>query len=209
MNMQRYRCEDLEQAGFDAPRAAEETWEALLSAGVFVEGDYTFASGQRATLKADAERLYSKPKQLAVVMGHFATFPCVQDADVLLYTPEGMREFTVTLGNELGKPVARTVRKPDAATKYDFMFETAGDEYLAHAAEMPVITEDVVTTLGSAAAMRRLLRPDQTVHSLAMLLRGTINPAFQEGLVDHYLLERHIPTDKDEFHRRLANDSWR
>jgi hypothetical protein len=204
----RYRCDNLEQAGFDAQRAAEETWEALLSAGVFVEGDFMFASGQRATLKADAERLYAKPRQLAVVMGHFATFPCVQDADVLLYAPEGMRQFTTTLGNDLGKPVVRAVRKPNVTSKYDFMFETAGDEYLAHAAEMPVVTEDVVTTLGSVAAMRRLLRPDQSVHSLAMLLRGAVDPAFQAGLVDHYLLEQQIPTDKEEFQRRLVTDDW-
>ena len=204
--LQLSRCANLEAAGFDAQRAAAGTWEALLRAGVFVEGNYTFASGQQATLKADAERLYARPKELAVILGRFATFPCIQDADVLLYVPDGMKQFMSTLGQELGKPVIAAARKPGAASKYDFVFQSAGDEYLAHAAEAPVIGEDVVTTLGSVAAMRRLLRPEQSVHSLAILLRGAVNPAYQAGLTDHYLLTREIPTDSDEFKRRLREE---
>jgi hypothetical protein len=84
------------------------------------------------------------------------------------------------------------------------MFASAEDETLALEAEAPVIGEDIVTTLGSVAGMRKLLRPEQTVHSLAMLLRGTVNPTYQAGLVDHYLLVREIPTDKDEFRQMVA-----
>lgn len=112
---------------------------------MFVEGDFVFASRTHATLKADAERLYDHPRQLAVVVGHFAAYPCVQEADALLYVPDGMR---------------------------------------------------------------KLLPPERMVHSLAMLLRGTVNPQYQAGLVDHYLLERKMPTDKHEFRRRLASDDW-
>jgi hypothetical protein len=162
------RCTDLRQAGFDPHLAAEETWEALLSAGVFREGDFTFASGIQATLKADAERLYEHPRQLATVLGHFAAFPCVQDADVLLYVPYGMRNFIGRLGNELGKPVAHTDKKPGAISKYDFIFRTPKDEDLASSAERPLIGEDVVTTLGSVAGLRKLLRAGQSVHSLAI-----------------------------------------
>ena len=105
-------CKNLAAPNFNVQKAAEETWQALLSADVFIEGDFTFASGMQATLKADAEQLYHHPKQLAVVLGHFAAFPCVQDADVLLYVPDGWREFTTRLGHELAKPVAHTMRKP-------------------------------------------------------------------------------------------------
>lgn len=185
---------------------AAETWEALLTAGVFVEGDFTFASGKRASLKADAEQLCSHPKQLQTILGFFATHPCVQEADTLLFVPEGMRKFVTILGNELDKPVAKTIRKPGSTSKYDFIFESQTDKDLALASEKPVICEDVVSTLGSVAAIRSLLRPEQNVHSLAMLLRGTVNPEYQVDLTDHYLLERKIPTDKDEF-RRLRTDS--
>jgi len=199
-------CADLEYCGFDAPKAAEETWEAMLSAGVFVEGDFTFASGIHATLKADTERLYSHPKQLQVILGLFATFPCVKSADVLLYVPDGMREFIKILGHELERPVAHTERKPDAVSKYDFMFTSPADEELAIHAKQLLIGEDVVTTLGSVAAVRALLSPLQKVHSLAMLLRGTVDPKYQLGLTDHYLLQREIPTDKVEFQRRLHQE---
>lgn len=194
-DLQKPRCSNLVEAGFDLKKAAEETWEALLSADVFVEGDFTFASGIHATLKADAEKLYDHPKQLAVILGHFATYPCVQDADALLYVPDGMRHFVTLLGKELDKPVVGARRRPGTTSKYDFVFESDADEEVAYAAKAPVIGEDVVTTLGSVAGMRKLLRPEQPVHSLAILLRGTVNPAYQEDLVDHYLLKRKIPTD--------------
>lgn len=201
-------CANLELAGFNAQKAAEETWEALLSAGVFIEGDFIFASGAHATLKADGERLYSKPRQLAVILGHFAAYPCVQEADVLLYVPEGMRQFAVLLGEELDKRVAKA-RKIEGA-RYKFEFESEQDDRLANEAEAPFIVEDIVTTLGSIAGMRSLLTTDKPVHSLAMLLRGTVNPEYRAGLVDHYLLEREIPTDKVEFRRRLKEDRlWR
>jgi hypothetical protein len=206
VELQRPRCIDLERAGFDVKKAADETWEALLSAGVFVEGDFTFASGVHATLKADAERLYARPKQLNVILGHFAAYPCVQDADALLYVPDGMRRFMTLLGKELGKPVIGALRKPGATSTYDFVFETQEDETLALSALRPVIGEDIVTTLGSVAGMRSLLRPEQSVHSLAMLLRGRVDPKYQTGLSDHYLVAREIPTDKHEFWRRLEEN---
>jgi orotate phosphoribosyltransferase len=204
--LQQPRCIDLEGAGFNVQKTADETREALLSAGVFIEGNFEFASGIKATLKVDAELLYEKPKQLEIILGHFATFPCVQDADVLLYVPNGMRSFMTMLGEELNKPVAGVIRKPGVTSKYDFVFQSTKDEELALSATSPVIGEDVVTTLGSVAGVRSLLKPEQSVHSLAMLLRGTVDPVYQTGLTDHYLLVRDIPTDKDEFKRQFAKD---
>jgi len=207
-DLQKSRCSNLVEAGFDTIKAAEETWESLISADVFIEGDFTFASGIHATLKADAEKLYDHPKQLAVILGHFATYPCVQDAEVLLYVPDGMRQFVTLLGKELDKPVVGAKRRPGAISKYDFVYESDADEEIALKSKAPVIGEDIVTTLGSVAGIRKLLRPEQPVHSLAMLLRGTVNPVYQEGLVDHYLLKRKIPTDKNEFKRMLEENSF-
>ncbi len=177
----------------------------MLSAGVFLEGNFTFASGLQATLKADAEKLYFHPRQLEVVLGHFVTFPCVKNADVLLYVPDGMRKFINVLGERLEKPVAHTIRRPGATSKYDFAFKSQEDKELAYSAERPFIGEDVVTTLGSVAALRKLLPVDRTAHSLAMLLRGQVNEENRDGIVDHYLLAREIPMDKDEFRRQLAS----
>jgi hypothetical protein len=197
------RCSNLEEAGFNYQKASEDVWEAMLSAGVFIEGECTFASGIQATLKADAEQLYNHPRQLDKMLGLFATFPCVEDADVLLYVPDGMRAFVTQLGQELEKPVAQTQRRPDSSSKYDFIFRTEEDRDLATSAQLPLIGEDVVTTLGSVAALRSLLGPNQDVHSLALLLRGSVNPTYRVGLTDHYLLERMIPTDKDQFRALL------
>lgn len=63
-----------------------------------------------------------------------------------------------------------------------------------------------MTTLGSVAGVRKLLKPDQTVHSLAMLRRDEVNPIYQKGLIDHYLLAKKIPTDKAVFKRMLELD---
>lgn len=199
-------CLNLEASGFDAQVAAEQTWQALLGAGVFVEGDFTFASGLQATIKVDAERLYSHPEQLDVILGYFATFPCVRVADALLYVPNGMRKFVTLLGDELGIPVVATNKKPGATSKYEFVFASEADAVLATSAQRPVICEDVVTTLGSVAGIRALLRPKQDVHSLTILLRGTALPEYKVGLTDHYLLQREIPTDKYEFRRRLQEE---
>ena len=140
-------------------------------------------------------------------MGHFAVFPHVENADVLLYVPEGMKKFMSILGNELQKPVVNAIRRPGATTKYEFEYKTPKDRELALSANAPLIGEDVVTTLGSVAALRRLLSPEQTVHSLAILLRGTVKSEYREMLDDHYLLIRDIPTDKDEFNERLQ-EGW-
>jgi hypothetical protein len=141
---------------------------------------------------------------LQTVLGHFAMFPCIANADVLLYVPNGMRQFITILGQELSIPVAHTRRKPGATTKYDFMFSSKQDKDLALAAKRPRIGEDVITTLGSVAGLRSLLGSEQDVHSLGILLRGEVRPEYQRGLSDHYLLKKFIPTDAREFDRRLA-----
>lgn len=205
----RISCKDLAAQGYDADKAAEEVWEALLLAGAMrvapKEDPFIFASGLRATLKVNAEALDNKPRQQAVVLGHVATFPCVKDADVLLYVPEGMRNFTNILGKEMGKQVVQAARIPESASRYDFRYKTAEDEEMAVTAEHPTLLEDVVTTLGSVAGMVKIMSPEnQDIHSLAFLLRGTVNPEYQIGLTDHYLVERKIPLEVEEFLPQLT-----
>lgn len=198
-------CADIDAIGFNITNAAEDTWEALLSADAFVPGLYRFKSINNATLKVDAEKLLNHPRQLQIVIGYFTTFPCVMSAEVLIPVPDGMNEFTRLVGKELEKPVVRTFQ-PDKDIDYVFDFLSDADRDLALTADRLSVLEDVVTSLGSVAGIRRLLKPEQDVHSLAMLLRGKVNPQYQAGLTDHYLLEREIPTDKDEFYRKLAEE---
>lgn len=190
---------------FDARQAERDTWEVFVGAEAFVEGNFILASGPEATLKVDAEKVFEHPRLMLNVMGHFALHPSMQEADVLLYVPDGMRKFMSILGLVIDKPVAHTQRKLGATSRYEFEFCSKEDEELARSARRPLIGEDVVTSLGSVAGVRRLLHPEQDVHSLALLLRGHVNPEYQKGLTDHYLLVRDIPTDKDEFRSRMAN----
>lgn len=184
---------------FDPERAASEIWQAFIDAECIREGVFNFASGQEATLKIDASELYKHPKQLQIVLGHTAVHPFVQETDVLIYVPDGMRTFATILGEDLGLPVAHMRRKPNATSRYDFEFRDWKDQKIAFDAKNPVILEDVVSTLGSVAGVRKVLRPGPTINSLALLLRGEVNPAYQTGVNDQYLVKKYIPIDKDEF----------
>lgn len=200
-------CKDFPDYKYDIQAVSSGIWDALYISGCFKKGNFSFASGQTATLKVDAEELYNYKEQLDRVIGYFATFPCIVDADALLYVPNGMREFTKMLGKYLGKPVVNIQRRPNHTTKYDFEFSSPEDESLALSANRLVICEDVVTTLGSVAAVRTLLPANKIVHSVAILRRHAVNPKYQEGLIDHYLLELEVPTSSDEFDK-LLEQGW-
>jgi hypothetical protein len=115
-----------------------------------------------------------------------------------------MRQFTTILGQEIDKPVAHVERVVTGMSRYQFTFANPGDRDMARHAQHPRITEDVVTTLGSVAGVRDLLLSSQEVHSVAILLRGEVRPFFQEHLTSHYLLERSISTDADEFEKQFG-----
>ncbi len=198
-------CADLAGAVFDKQKTAEQVWEILLKIGAFQEGDHEFASAQRASLKTNGEELYNHPREYEVMLGLYATFPCIKEADVLLYVPNGWRKLITDLGAGLGIDVAHTERKPDATSRYEFRFSSPTDEALARAALRPRIGEDVVSTLGSVAGVRSLLLPDQDVHVLAMLGRdpGGINEDYAAGMTVHYLLQRYISPNAEEFWHSL------
>lgn len=198
-------CTDLKAAGYDEQKAADDTWDALHRVGAFVEGDFTLASGSRATLKVEADYLYRFPGELCRVLGHAATYPCVKEADTLLYVPKGMKDFTTVLGEVLKIPVAHTEKIP--GVRYGFRFSSEEDKRLALAADRPVIMEDVISTAGSIAGVRALLDPEQDVHALALLTRGDFDPLYAEDTAIHHLVNRYIPKDKDAFNLMQKN-SW-
>ncbi len=196
--------EGYEPETFNPERAAQDTWDSLCRVQAFKEGNFNFASVPNATLKVEADELYKHPREFLVVMSHFALHPRVRDADVITYVPDGMRPFMRVLSLVMNKPLAHVVRKLETKSRYDFMFASEEDEKLAFSAKRLLIGEDVVTSLGSVAGVRQLLPAEQEVHSLALLLRGSVRDEYKKMLTsDNYLLEREIPTDKDEFRSRL------
>jgi hypothetical protein len=204
-------CEDLVAAEFDTVSAAEIAWNGLVHSGSFVEGRWSFADDKPgeppATLKVIGERLLDHPFWRPILVGLFAAYPCVQTADVLTFVPDGPGDFTGALGQALGKSVAYTERTPGGA-RHDFRFKSPADAELAADAKQVFAVEDVLTTGSSVSAARRLFRPDQGFHSLAVLLRGLLKPEYcidighnNEG--PHYLVARAIPRTADGFRKQF------
>lgn len=209
----RASCADLEAAGFNQENVANDVWRLLLHSGAFIErpddDPFEFASGELATLKVDAEVLEHRTEARERIMGYVAAYPCIAEADVLLYVPEGMQKFTTDLGAKLDIPVAHMQRDPkEGALRYDFVFSSPEDRELGLGASQPRILEDVVTTLGSVASVASHLNPDQQdIHSLAFLLRGQVNPEHRARLAaDHYLAKRSVPTSRSEFTAGLTDE---
>lgn len=191
--MPRLACSNEVAAARYEAAAADMVWGAYVDADCIVEGRFKFASFEHpediATVKIDAEALYREgnERQLGIVLGAVAGHPCIQAADILTYVPKGQKKFTHLLGGLTDKDVVDVERSPRSKSRYDFRFATEEGKEQAQSAQRPVICEDIVSTLGSVAGVRGLFLPDQDVHSVAQLLRGEVNPDYQEGLADHYL----------------------
>lgn len=194
----------LEVVRFDPQRAAIETWDALIDAEAFELGEQKLASGATAGIKINAEKLYDHPKQLETVLGHMASHPCVRGADVLMYVAEGMRRPMQTIADTLGKPIAHTV-KVEHAPRYTFAFASKRDEAIAMEAESLAIGEDVVSTFGSIYGTAKLVA-GKDVRSVAMLLRGAVDPEYGGVVQDHYLAQRYVSPDAAVFLQQLQAD---
>lgn len=194
-----WECQNAEAAALYEAEAADRVWGAFVDAGCVLEGQFKFASMKDsdppATVKIDGEKLYKEGNErpLGVVLGAVAGHPCIQEADLITYVPEGPRRFAHLLGGVLGKKVIDIERVPRAKTRYAFRFVSEKAQERAQAALKPRICEDIVSTLGSVAAVRNLFLPEQEVHAIAQLLRGEPNPDYQNGLADHYLARRSLP----------------
>ncbi len=171
-----------------------EVEQAILSAGCLKRGKFILASGVRANLKLDLEELLAYPNQLQIVMAALAAHPVLAIADVIMAVPEGaQRLFGESLSKKLGVPLAE-LRRIQGGSRYDFKFATGNDKKLALAAKHPRIIEDVVTTLGSVAAVARLLDwRKQDVQALAIWRRGAIDPKYARYMKASYLIEKPLP----------------
>lgn len=182
-----------------------EVWELLVKAKVFRRGDFTFASGQKATLKVDMEKIYESNREYRRLLTLFSIHPVVVRSDVLIYVPNGMKRFCHDLSKLINKPVADVVKTANSTNKYDFSFSSSSSRLLAIGAQSPLICEDVVTTLGSVAGVRAILMDTQKVSSLAILLRGKVLEEYKRDIDDYYLLTKYIPYDADGFHNLFGD----
>lgn len=169
---------------------------------------FTFATGQEATLKLDAERLGAHRKIVDRLLGLYALHPCIAEADVLSFVPNGVADFTNELGNRIGKRVIRLFR-PDGAPRTDIRFVSPEDEALAHEARTVCAVEDISRTGFSAHATARVLRganPGLDIHTLSMLQRDAVNPSYEIGegaITYHTFVRQDIPLTVEEFRERF------
>jgi hypothetical protein len=191
---------------------AELVWQSLVDGQVFItrEGgkSFTFATGQQATLKADAESLSNHPGIIKKLLELYAAHPCVREADVLSFVPNGTADFTEQLGKLTGKPIVHLFR-PEGAPRPDMRFKTPEDQEVVKAAKSICAIEDISRTGFSAHITAKILRainPDLEVHTLSMLQRDDVEQQYQEGpdaVVYHTFVRRDIPLEIDTFKQQF------
>lgn len=208
--MKFHRCLEHEVAAL----TSDLVWDSLNEGGAFVTREsgkpFTFATGQQATLKLDAERLGAHPKIIDRLLGLYALHPCVLEADVLSFVPNGMADFAEELSRRVGKPLIRLTRQ-EGASRTDIRFMGQKDEALVRSADMVCAVEDISRTGLSAHAAAGVLRrvsPQLEVHTLSMLQRDTVDPTYEIGadrVVYHTFAHRQIPLELAEFQQEFPD----
>jgi hypothetical protein len=200
---------------YEAPaNDSRMVWESFSEGGVFVtreEGKpFTFATGQEATIKLDAERLAVHPEIIDRLLGLYALHPCVTEADALSYVPNGMADFADKLGRRIGKQVIKLVR-PDGAPRTDIRYVGPDDEALAREVSSVCAVEDISRTGFSAHATARVLReanPGLDVHTLSMMQRDAVDLVYETdpgGVTYHTFVREDIPLSLEEFQQQFPD----
>lgn len=192
----------------------ELIWRSLGEAGAFItrEGGkpFTFATGQKATLKLDAERLADQPKIVERLLGLYALHPCIIEAEALSFVPNGMSDFADKLSRCIGKQLIRLTR-PEGAPRADITFVSLEDRALASSVHTVCAVEDISRTGFSAHLTARVLHeanPNLDIHTLSMLQRDTVDPSYEtgtDGIVYHTFVHRPIPLALEEFREQFPN----
>lgn len=184
-------------------------WQTFRDGGTMIthgpDRPFGFATGELATLKADAENLADSPVRVGMILGIMALHPCVEWADMLIGVPNGMNKNALWIGQSVVKPVVGLIRPEVAQSRYEYEFANLEDmTKLEHAAQICLL-EDVSRTGSTAWHVARFLRqhyPHLIIHSLTMLQRGPVAAKYQVGpnkLDYHWLCRRDIPLDAGSF----------
>ncbi len=186
-------------------------WRRMVLDQVFVVRSdgipWQFASGSEAEVKADADRLSELSR--GMILAAMGTHPCVQRADLLVGVPNGMMLDAEELAGTFNKNNAVLVR-PSGAGRHEYTWEDDDQADIVANAEFACVLEDITTTGSSADATARYLRKINRrlrIHTISMLLRNTIDPAYIIGSGSwgaaieefHILCARRIPTEKARF----------
>ncbi len=198
------------------PDESALVWQSLGEGGAFItrqSGEpFVFAAptDEPPTLKVDAERLGDHQEIVDRLVGLYAMHPCVQEAGALSLVPNGMADFAGQLGRYTGKDVIGLFR-PDGAPRSDMRFISPDDETLALQVSTVCVVEDVSRIGFSAHAAAKVLRdanPGLDVHTLSMLQRDVVDPAYTEepgGIHYHTFVRQYIPLSVEEFRRQFPN----
>lgn len=189
-------------------------WKSLGAGDVFTtrEGGqpFIFATGQEATLKADAERLNDHPHIIAELLQLYADHPCIASADILSFVPNGTAAFTDKLGHLMDKRVIRLFR-PRGAARTDIQFRDGEAKGLTREAQTICLIEDISRTGFSAHATAKVLRsvnPKLTIHTISLLQRDAVEQQYQEGpdaVVYHTFVRRDLPLTLEEFKQQFPS----
>lgn len=173
----------------------EEVMEAVLSAGVLIEGHFVFADGLHSLNKLEFDYLKDKPKQFQLVLEALAQCE-VPPADVALGVPRGGSRIAraMQVRKLITLPFAQLERVPGGGNQ-DFRFRRLRDRDLALSARTVLIYDDAVTSLSSIAHVGKLFDLDrQDVHAVTIWRRGRVKPEYARGITPHFLVEKELPT---------------
>lgn len=199
-----------------SPATRELVWASLGEGEVFITRDggvpFTFATGQQATLKADAERLFAKRAIQERLLGIYGVHPCVVEADALSFVPNGTAGFAKELRHKFQptKPIVRLYR-PDGAPRTDIRYVSPSDRMLAQEMGSVCLVEDISRTGFSAHVTAQILReanPGLDIHTLSMLQRDEVEPRYKEGVdavVYHTFVRQDLPLEVDEFRQQFPD----
>jgi hypothetical protein len=220
------------------PSDGEKIWQSLIEVRAFVTNrdgsTFNFAAEQLEatlssealaepgpTLKVEADYLWTRPDIRGDLVDIVVTHPCVQEADLLSYAPNGPRQFTHDLGrhDSVGKSVINLWRPRDAP-RWDIRYgdendDGESDRELTRAVGSICLIEDVSSTGSTAhrsAEVLRQLNPGLVIHSLSLLQRGDVKSRYQEGpsaVMYHTILQRRIPRKVETFKALFSGISVR
>lgn len=194
------------------PATAEAVWRSLGEGEVFITREngkpFVFATGQEATLKADAERLFKRRKTCERLLGIYGAHPCVLAADAVSFVPNGPADFTEKLRWRLEKPIIR-LDKPEGGSTMDMRFLSPDEIDTARQVGSVCLVEDISRTGFSASVAAGLLRsvnPGLDIHTLSLLQRDEVDPMYEEGdnsVVYHTFVRQDLPLSVEEFRRQF------
>lgn len=195
------------------PEDSQQCLEAVLSAGTWELGEYTFATGRPANNKLFMERVLQHPEASKVILRSLGQLVLQHEPDVLWGVPAGGQEYAMALGAWLGIGVVMLEKEVNEAGRKTFRYKRARDRIRMEGAQCAVGVEDVTTTFTSIKGA--LLLPElqeKTLGAVAVWRRGQSDSERQINIPVHWLIEEPLPnhiTTEHPFYKRYGHRAVR